>query len=841
MTEQSHDVIINTLYAKGRERNRHIVGWYDKVFQQVSSRERSGDTLAMLRHLFYIVLVNIESPDVPIHLVEILSQSAVDSEREILKPRLLCAAILRDLAPIPSLPTAPLPPDPSNLPLILPFLLQQGIDQRQIAQAASQMTRSLTHTPPTQDLDALVPILACLNNLHHACRDVRLIGSDEINSLNKQLGAWLRFAPKTQVTGGFPLTKIQKKQAKNFVKELDGATCQDFFTCLNLASNYGAEQMLNVISWSLMRNWIDCTYDQWEAVEVLFLASRGSTPSISGRESPLIQSTNTSPPDTTPSSSPVPVLRSSSSFMNESMDGSLTRLSTSGKPGSNTFPDRIVEYCQRIIDQSQRKPLKKEDDEVLQACLVEAVVLIDRICLRDGGLSSKLFPSLKRLLLQSSDRERVLLHLVEFFLHHGDVIAFDTDKALDSFFGSTIANSYHNQGLVTDTILFGLRNADTLKDGSVFTRYFPNWLKILAWNPVTYVQDFQQLLPYMLTSSTAVELLHFLLDLPCLAAALQAQQYSKDGLTSFSESVQACQEHSYQFVFNFLLRNEAGQCDTIDKLDSLLLLLSDMSSHPRVLSTCDVTPILLTRYFQSLLSADNKLLASKVVPVVLERSRQLYKVTRFRKEVRTELQTALMNIFQKYPDILMDHASELLEFVGQHSSLSFGNDEFFSYVVFLVGEYTRQRLDARCNSETYDQFYEVFESLAYEVSASIHDRSIQHIPQGGVYSAKLVMMLLTAMSKLASRSQTLIPRVILCIRKVDQQAADSSLPASDKRILCNRASQLISALRLPNIASIVFNPPLDLHLPSVILSQVNTAQYLSLINSELSSNYPLRP
>ena len=40
-----------------------------------------------------------------------------------------------------------------------------------------------------------------------------------------------------------------------------------------------------------------------------------------------------------------------------------------------------------------------------------------------------------------------MLHLVEFFLHHGYVIAFDTDRALNSFFVSTIVNSYHNQGL----------------------------------------------------------------------------------------------------------------------------------------------------------------------------------------------------------------------------------------------------------------------------------------------------------------------------------------------------------------------------------------------------------
>ena len=836
MTEQSQDTIISSLYAKARERNRQLVGWYDKVFQQVSSRERSSETMVQLRQLFYITLVNPESPDVPIHLVEILHQTVQDSERESLKLRGVCAAILRDLAPIPSLPTASLPPASSTLPLLLPFLLLQGADPSQLLQCASNMAHYLTHSSP-QELDSLPPLLACMSSLCHTRPGVILIGSDEMNALNKQIGLWLRFAPKTQGASGFPLTKIQKNQPKNFVKELDGVPCQDFFTCLNLASNYAPEQILNVVSWSLLRKWVHATYSQWEAVEILSLASRGSTPSMSGRESPFVQSSNTSPPD-----SPVSLSRQGSSVMYESFDGGLSRFSSSTKLGSNTFQDRVVEYCQRLMDQSQRKPLRREDEHVLQAALVEAVALLHTICLRDVALSSKLFPALKRLFQQNADRERVLLHLIEFFLHHGEAVGYDTQKALEGFFGATISHSFHQQGLTMETVLFALRNAKKLGEAGVFTRYFPNLLKILAWSPVTYTQDFLQLLPHMLSPSTTVELLHFLLDLPCLSAALQAQHYSREGVSSYADSVQACQEIRYQFVFNFLLRAEAGHCDTIDKLDTLLLLLSDMSSHPRVLATCDVAPLLLSCYFQTLLAANDKALASRIVPIILERSRLLYNGSEFRVQVRMELQSALLRIFQRYPDILMDHAPELLEFVGQHSSLSAGNDEFFSHAVFLVGEYARSQLDARCNSETYDQFYEVFESLAYEVSANIFNQSAQGKQQaGGAFSARILVMLVTAMSKLASRSQTLIPRVILCIRKVEQQTADSNLPPVDRKILSNRASQLVSALRLPNIASIVFNTPLDLHEPSVIQNLVSTAQYLTLINSELSLSHTLRP
>ena len=81
-----------------------------------------------------------------------------------------------------------------------------------------------------------------------------------------------------------------------------------------------------------------------------------------------------------------------------------------------------------------------------------------------------------------------------------------------------------------------------------------------------------------------------------------------------------------------------------------------MFSHLSVLATHDFTPILLTRYIQCLHSADNEPLVSKLVSVVLVGSQRLYKVSRFRKDVRIGLQTALM---KNYPDILMDHASEL--------------------------------------------------------------------------------------------------------------------------------------------------------------------------------------
>lgn len=55
-----------------------------------------------------------------------------------------------------------------------------------------------------------------------------------------------------------------------------------------------------------------------------------------------------------------------------------------------------------------------------------------------------------------------------------------------------------------------------------FCHFCSTFLQILAWSPITFIGEFLQLLPAFITKTSASEVLHSLLDLPCLSATLQA-------------------------------------------------------------------------------------------------------------------------------------------------------------------------------------------------------------------------------------------------------------------------------------------------------------------------------
>ena len=114
-----------------------------------------------------------------------------------------------------------------------------------------------------------------------------------------------------------------------------------------------------------------------------------------------------------------------------------------------------------------------------------------------------------------------------------------------------------------------------------------------------------------------------------------------------------------------------------------------------------------------------------------------------------------------------------------------------------MGEYSHVRYDVRCSASLLNQLFGVcvcmhmyvvyasdpvvvcmqtLESVAYEMSINF-DKSAG-------FTVRLVMILMSTMAKLASRSQDLIPRALLCLNKIVQRISVSRVRWCNVMCVC---------------------------------------------------------
>ncbi|XP_062999327.1 AP-5 complex subunit zeta-1 [Elgaria multicarinata webbii] len=748
----------------------------------LQNQDLGTETIACLQRLFLIVSATKYGRKLDNKFVELL-QAVLHLPKSPEQVQVLCAAILREMSPCHDLSLSwDNIQDTKLLSLAFSIALAQGNKKTDIEAVGQRVVKVLEgRLPEGQNARHLLPLLSKAISLAPTS-----LNEDQINLLSKRMVDWLRYASVQQgvpqSSGGFFNPRARQPGP---ITEVDGTAATDFFTVLSVGQYYTEDQWLNMQAFSMLQKWLLC------------YGSDGAASPNSDDKSEV--------------------------------DGSIVSMvsvtSTSSRllPPKERLREKAFEYCQRLIEQSNRRALKKVDGELQKACLLEAITVMDIICRQDSSYVYRSLSCLTNLHGRISgdlSYARVLLPIAQFFLNHSETAAVDSEAVYKHLFTKVPAQLFHNPMLAYEFVQFCRRNVLFFTENlGIFRQNTPNLFKFLAWNSPALIAEYMDLLPALLSADTAVEIFHLLLDLPCLAAALEVQLRSAlapmsertalDATLKPATCLEALRHPEYRGLFQYLLRVESAPGDP-GRLTPLRRLLGSMASYPRVVQCAESVPVLLQLFFGVVAEFADGALANKLVLALLERSDRLYELPAFKEEVFRVMSSQLPCLCRRHPSLVAELSKPLLEFSGTVTNIQ-SKEDIFTHVVWAVGEYVSVSHDRRCTVEQINKFFEVLEAMLFEITQL---RPSASVPK---YSPRVVAVLMTALTKLASRSQDLIPRVSLFLSKmrtfVQSPAVSSIYSAEDTDAILTRATELMNLLKMPNVAQFVLTPPAEVSSP----------------------------
>ncbi|CAL8275005.1 unnamed protein product [Lota lota] len=746
----------------------------NKIMKLTQGRDLGRETIDSLQRLYLILSTSSSPRMLPAELHSRLLSLLLSSSVEQLQ--VVASAVLRET----------LPPSGNKLnynqyagsPLnshALGLLVSQ-VSKDDLSPLCGHLLQSLegrASEGPLHSLTHTLPALSAVLSHRPDC-----LTEDHGTLLNKKLIDWLRYA-STQQGGGassvgfFTGPRIRQPGP---VTELDGSVSGDFFTVLcGAAQGFTEDQWLNAHAFSLLRPWL------------LASASSGDASAEADDRSEV--------------------------------DGSVVSMVSATSSSSRLLAprERLREkaflYAHRLIEQSDRKAQKRADTELQKACLVEAVRILDHVCTEDVSQVYRVFPCVKALygrLSPDLGYARVLLPIAQFYLNHGEMVAVECEPVWKLVFGRFPAELFNDPYLAHELLGFTRLHLEHLQSRvAQYTHAFPNLLKFLAWDSPAVLEDFIDLLPSLVTPGTAVELLHSLLDLPCLSATLILQL--RLACSPISEAagrahlcLEAFRNPAHRGLFLFLLRVEAGSGDTIARLGKLHELLAEAADWPRVVQAAQAIPVLLHVYFNAVVTVANEKLLSQLISVMLERSGLLFNIPTFIKEIHRVLSFHLLRFCKLHPSLVVDQSHELLEFAGTTAN-AYSKEAVFTNVVWILGEFLSGASDPRCSVELITSCFESLEAVLFEVTSSASP------PGEDPIAPRVITSLMSTLAKLASRSHDLIPRVSLLLSKLRSAARAGPVVwcsrEDDLVAIVTRGEELCSLLRLPGVAQSVLTPP----------------------------------
>ncbi|NXI90786.1 AP5Z1 protein, partial [Psophia crepitans] len=711
--------------------------------------------------------------------VELL-QTVLCSSEYTEQVQVLCAAILREMSPCNDLIlSCDEIQDIKLFSLVSSVLLAQGNKKAEVSAVGQRIAKVLERRlPEGQSARYLLPVLSNVISL-----SPESLTEEQTNAVSKKMADWLRYASIqqgiAQPSGGFFSNPRTRQPGP--VTEVDGAVATDFFTVLSVGQYYTQDQWLNVQAFSMLRSWLLC---------------------CGGKGSKTPKSDDKSGVD----SSVMPVVS--------------TPTSSHLLPPMDRLREKAFEYCQRLIEQSNRRPLKKDDGDLQKACLIEAVTIMDIICKQDSSYVYRTVSFLKILhgrICGDATYARALLPIAQFFLDHSKMADVDSDAIYKHLLTDIPAQLFHNPSLAFEFVQFCKDNSQLFtKTSSIFRQSFPNLFKFLAWNSPPLISEFVDFLPFLLDAGTAIEIFHLLLDLPCLTAALDIQLRStalpttekaaSDPAVKPATCLEAFRHPFYKSMFQYLLRTKSAPEDAPERLIPLRQLLGSLASSPRVVQCAETVPVLLELFFRVVAEFADGPLINQLVVLLLQRSDELYEIPAFKDDVYRVLGSQLVMLCKLRPALVVELSTEILEFSGTVSNIQ-SKEAIFTHMVWAIGEYMSVSYDKRCTVEQINRFFETLEAMLFEITQL---RPLASTPS---YAPRAISVLMATLTKLAARSQDLIPRVSMFLSKmrtfVQSPAVTAVYCEEDLEEILIRATELMNLLKMPSVAQFVFTPPVD--------------------------------
>ncbi|XP_051569996.1 AP-5 complex subunit zeta-1-like isoform X2 [Myxocyprinus asiaticus] len=794
-----------SLIKQAREiKEEELQKFCGRIFKQLHTKELGGEIVDSLQRLHLIVSATKYAREIPSDLVMkllmVLCSSSCPEQLQILS-----SSILQESLPlsIHSL-SSDLSQDSRAISHLASVVLSQAGNKEDVMPLCHHLLKILeSRLSEGQMSKHALPILSKMISVYP-----EILTEDQVNLVSRKLVDWLRYASMQQgasmSSGGFFSGQRTRQPAP--LTEVDGVVTGDFFTVLCVGQSYTEDQWMNMYTFSMIKSWL-LTYDRDGTTNAESAPLKRTQVILSQHQEktqPMMHKGKQREKD-------------DRSELDSSVMSMVSATSSSSRllPPKERLREKAFEYCQRLIEQSDRKALKRTDTELQKACIVESVSIMDIICGEDPSYVYRAFPCIKALygrLNGDLAHAQALLPIAQFYLNHSETAAVDSEAVFRKLFSHCPAEQFNEPMLAFEFIQFCLLNASVLQDRVAnYRQSFPNLLKFLAWNCPGLITEFVELLPSLVAPGTAIELLHTLLDLPCLAAALDLQHRSAcyqalDRTTWDQQGVKlaACldafRQPSYRGLFLYILRPEAGTGDTIDRLKMLHEILADMAESPRVVRCAQVVPVLLHVYFNTVAKIADEKLMNQLLLVLLERSSLLYNIKTFNAEVQKVFSTHLQALCKLHPSLIVDQSRELLDFAGSPANI-YSKEDIYTHVVWVIGEYLSVSYDSRCTVELITSFFESLEPVLFEIT------QVRQSTSPPSFSPRLITVLMTTLAKLATRSQDLIPRASLFLSKMRSFARSSPVMAcyseEDSEEIITRAHELINLLKLPNVAQFV--------------------------------------